>query len=243
MRKNLHIRIALFILLFSSGIFQSIAQDALKYKYPILPGTSEWENFKSTTEMIDACNIPDDVLASLSTKELWDICLQYPLMRQYTASNSPYRGIEGIIGTFNGLSELMRREDAHKVIYSYYLTEKVANINNTKNKGAYTFDFCAVELILAQKPIISRFSREEQLNVLTTMLEKYDEKSSYSEYFGMFGKVTSAFVANKYAEATGKTKRAENEQFRLFTEEMLLADASHVDTILSELIEYKKSIK
>lgn len=243
MRKNLNVRITLFLLIFSSSIFQSIAQDTLKYKYPVLPGTTEWKNFKSTAEMIDACNIPDDVLASLSTQELWNVCLQYPLLRQYTASNSPYRGIRGIINVSNGLTELMRRDDAHKVIYNYYLTEKVANISNTKNKGAYTFDFCAVELILAQKPIISRFSREEQLKVLTTMLEKYDEKSSYNEYFGMFGKATSAFTANKYAEAAGKAKRAENEQFRLFTEEMILADASHVDTILSELIEYQKITK
>lgn len=243
MRKKLHVRITLLVLFFWVNIFQSNGQDALKYKYPILPGTAEWKNFKSTAEMVDACNIPGDVLASLSTKELWDVCLQYPLLRQYTASNSPYRGIQGIIDVFNGFSELMRRDDAHKVIYGYYLTEKIANINNTKNKGAYTFDFCAIELILAQKPIISRFSREEQLNVLTTMLEKYGEKSSYNEYFGMFGKATTAFAANKYAEATGKTKRADDEQFRLFTEEMLLADALHVETILSELVEYQKSTR
>lgn len=208
-----------------------------------MPGTPEWKRFTSTVETIEACRIPDDILRSLSTKDLWDVCLKYPLLSQYTASNSPYKGIQAIISVFNGLTELMNREDANKVIYSHYLNENVADIDEVKDKGAYTFDYCAVELILAQKQIISRFTREEQLVVMSTMLQKYSEKQKYSEYFGLFGKISTVFAANKYAESTGKRHDTQREQTKLFTEEMLLTDGVDVDILLNELFEYQKSTK
>ena len=38
--------------------------------YPILPGTKEWENFNSRDEMMAACQIPTEIVASMSTEAL-----------------------------------------------------------------------------------------------------------------------------------------------------------------------------
>lgn len=39
----------------------------IDWDYPIKPGTEEWTNFKSGQEMLNACQIPENILKNLST--------------------------------------------------------------------------------------------------------------------------------------------------------------------------------
>lgn len=66
------------------------------------------------------------------------------------------------------------------------------------DKGGYTFLFCAIELLFSHDEIISRFKKEKKERVLKMILLKYEDKELYEEYFGFFGKMTTAFVANQY---------------------------------------------
>lgn len=42
-----------------------------------------WQSFQTLEEMQSACQIPDDVLPNLSTEELVQICMDYPLFGNY----------------------------------------------------------------------------------------------------------------------------------------------------------------
>jgi len=75
----------------------------LPWDYPVKPGTEEWKQFKSHKEMTDACQIPEKILSSLSTKDLTAICLQYPLLIDMFAFNIPDYGIDAVFDNFNGL--------------------------------------------------------------------------------------------------------------------------------------------
>jgi len=55
-------------------------KELLVWDYPAKLCTEEWAQFSAFQEMIDACLIPEDVLSLLSTEELLDVCLQYPLL-------------------------------------------------------------------------------------------------------------------------------------------------------------------
>lgn len=49
------------------------------YNYPIKPGTSEWKTLTSHDQMQRVCQIPDATLKSMSTTDLIETCLNYPL--------------------------------------------------------------------------------------------------------------------------------------------------------------------
>ena len=175
-----------------------------QYQYPVKPGTDEWKALNSTIEKIAICQLPESVLRKISTHDLLATCLNYPLLNNYTASNSPYEGLLNIIKTFNGLSEFLDRADAHQVLLQYYVFDKVSDIENKFDKGGYTFVFSAEELLLCNESIINRFSQNEQKRILKLILVKYEEKKLFQNYFGSYGKLTTAFVANKYIEKLDK---------------------------------------
>jgi len=194
-------------------------------------------------DRIDECQIPGNILKNIPTTDLLNICLQYPLLNNYTASNSPNKGLAAIISTFNGLTEFMSHSDSHKVLLNYYANESVSNINNSQDNGGYTFDFCAVELLLSQPVLLKRFTQKEQKDILNLILSKYNEKAKYEEYFGFYGKMTTAFVSNRYAESLGKATDVSNKKKELFTSEMLVADFSIIDQTILDVSSFAKAQK
>ena len=162
---------------------------------------------------MNAIQIPDKVLKSISTQELLSICLRYPFLRNYTASDSPYQGMNGVMSSFNGFKELTERTDVNIVLIEYYTSKKVSEIEIVDEKGSFTFDYCAFELLLCNDNIISKFSDEQKIFMLKLLMKRLNDKDDYKVYFGFFGKMTSAFVANKFAMLLGK-KETENDEKR-----------------------------
>ncbi|MES2650699.1 MAG: hypothetical protein V4663_03110 [Bacteroidota bacterium] len=226
----------LFLILFAFS--RLWGQNITDYDYPIKPGSSVWKNFKSTQEMVDACQIPEGVLKKLSTKDLLKVCLKYPLLRDYTASNSPYEGLKNIIGIFNGLTEFINRQDCHKFLFEHYKNQNINSIQSITNKGSYTFDICALELLLCQKQLMERFNKQELTDVLNTIMKKYEDKAKYADYFGFYGKMTTAFAGNKFKEALDSTRIEKDAKKKLFIEKMLIADFDIIDKIIAELQNY-----
>lgn len=106
------------------------------------------------------------------------------------------------------------------------------------DKGGYTFIFSAIELLLCHENIINRFSQNEQKRVLKLLLSKYQEKEQFKEYFGFYGKMTTAFVAIKYIERLDKQMLAVNNRQKLFSEKMLMIDLKVVDELLITIHDY-----
>ena len=90
------------------------------YTYPILPGSNEWRNFESVHEMIEACQIPEDLLTNMTTKALVQTVLDYPLLMDLLAEGEARHGFEVMISRFNGLQELSRRVDARDELEIQY---------------------------------------------------------------------------------------------------------------------------
>jgi len=93
-----------------------------KYEYPITPnGTpNEWKKFTSHTEMLDACEIPEEILKDLSTGELLLTCIGYPLAGDMLCYNNFEDGFKTVKENFNGLCELYERDDFSNTLSFYY---------------------------------------------------------------------------------------------------------------------------
>ncbi len=214
------------------------------FQYPVRPGTREWRALNNTNEKVAACQIPKTILQAISTKDLLITCLEYPLLNNYTASNSPYEGLINIAATFNGLAEFLRRSDAHDVLLAYYIAHNPSEIENRSDKGGYTFIFTAVELLFCHPSIFDRFGSDDQKRILQLLLSKYNEKSAFEQYFGFYGKMTTAFVTTKFiTKLDNQSNIYKGTSQKLFVEKMLISDLKVVDELLISVKEYADKIK
>lgn len=83
----------LLVCLFILNGFACFAQEkALTWDYPVKPGMEEWTKFESRPEMAEACLIPDSIIKNISTSDLLELCLNYPLLHDIMFYNFPQMG-------------------------------------------------------------------------------------------------------------------------------------------------------
>lgn len=153
-------KIIIFLLLVIPII--SFAQENVTWDYPIKPGSEEWKGFQSSMEMVDACQIPDNILNSISTKELLNICLRYPMFLDIHFANNLQDGLDIIIPSFNGLAELLNRDDCPEVLMDKYYKETPCDVK--LKKGNNTLKLFYLELLISQEHIITQLEESKEKN-------------------------------------------------------------------------------
>lgn len=244
-------KLAVTLLIFMSPFFVAFSYgQETKWDYPVKPGTEQWKSFQTTPEILTALQIPDEILKSLSTEELLTICLNYPLFTSYIFSNSPFEGMNGVVQSFNGFEAFSSRNNMGEVLLSFYERKQISEIGQIEkgiDKASFKFYHCGIELLLCNNKIISKLSKDQQTNILKLVMKKYVEKLSFMDSFGFWGKMTSAFVGNKYASLLGKQDADSDEQLKnakkLFSERMLMTDLKVVDVILVDVDKFVKELK
>lgn len=191
----------LFFCLLCATICQ--AQQTVNWTYPIVPGSNEWKEFQSHQEMVDACQIPENVLASIDTESLVHLCLNYPLLFDIYAYNQVSDGFDAFYNQFNGIQELLRRQNAIDVLLVLYqskLQQQSSMLDNQivslLEKGKYKFEVSAIELFMGCPQIQPILSDQKLSEVITALMNGYEEKCKcLSENKKL------AFQSNVYARA------------------------------------------
>ena len=150
----------------------------LSWDYPIKPGMEEWKNFHSYAEMVNACQIPEDILVSLSTEELLQICLGYPLPN-VLSFNRYNDGLDLMSNDYNGVKELFNREDLSKELLSWYDCQ-IKNLTIWNKEGFGTQKGLVSIKIVIFETLLSRVSSDYK-NVLQSLVTGYEEKLKYPE--------------------------------------------------------------
>ncbi len=78
MKKTVTFVWSIFLLVFIS--IDMNAQSIKSWDYPIKPGTEAWQALSTHEDMLKACQIPAEILKTVSTEELIELCLAYPLL-------------------------------------------------------------------------------------------------------------------------------------------------------------------
>ncbi|MDE6654000.1 MAG: hypothetical protein K2K37_06405 [Muribaculaceae bacterium] len=97
-----------------------------------------WQYLESNDERWEALQIPEDFLSTMSTEELVEACMTYPLALDCFAFNDVQYGISEVISRFNGYAELKQRDDAFDKVLDFY-GRKLAEIELFGNTVGYTF--------------------------------------------------------------------------------------------------------
>jgi hypothetical protein len=170
------------------------------WDYPVKPGTPEWVELKNTGERIAACQIPDEILNSLSTECLTKICMQYPFIYDMIhAFNYMSDGFRVFFENFNGIRELYNREEVltellkqyHNLINDMYTLEGASS-----EKIGYVWSISILEVLLYGYSQKVDASVENYKNVLLYLTVEYEEKLKYADHFYMQG-----FNSNLFARA------------------------------------------
>lgn len=165
--------------------FQMYEESTDSYLFPITPENNpeEWAEFLSLQEMLDVCQIPDDILKSMSTKGLIETCLNYPLFGNMFAYNSYLQGMEVLHQQFNGLSELSNRENAAEELLYYYTSINYDEVV-TSNDPYFTLRVLFFDYYMSQDKVLLKLSAEERAQLLNNCRNVIELKTGrYSDIF------------------------------------------------------------
>lgn len=165
----------------------SVAKTA-EYEYPISPDKEEWGQYNHG-EKVDMLNIDQEILDNLQTDELLEVVLEYPLFSDMYFHGGYQTGFEIMSEHFNGLQELMGREDAADcLIKKHQEMEEPQNIEEQVT-------LANLEIILAQ-PCVRQLLSEAD--------EKYMEEQQKMQK--KRNVVSSNFFTNVYEKCVGEQK-------------------------------------
>lgn len=144
------------------------------YQYPTLPGTPEWDALKDNQEKIDACVVPQEILDNMTTEEVLETLLNYPLQANISAFNSIQAGVEVVYHWYSGevLSTLLSRPDRADVILHRYQNTPLEG-KTTDETFENSYDQDTMEVLMQMKPIKALYTEEQLLEIERAVSETY----------------------------------------------------------------------
>lgn len=156
------------------------------YEFPITPTETpeKWREFQTYQEMLNACQIPEEKLKTMSTEGLIETCLSYPLMGNIMLNNSTYQGFINQISEFNGLKELLTRNDLGSSMCKLYYNLSFEDMLKTDKYPASRLRY--FEYIISQPDVLEKINHEEKQKLLDFALEIAKTKlKKHSETFSV----------------------------------------------------------
>lgn len=89
-------------------------------KFAISIFDEEWKELDGKEEMLAVCQLPDMLLKKLSTYELLKLTEEHPMLGDIYAAETTEEGFRNVVNSFNGLRELLSREDCLEVVCEEY---------------------------------------------------------------------------------------------------------------------------
>ena len=69
-----------FVCVFTTSAYADETNESEVYTYPVQKGTEEWAEFTTHAQQIEATQIPSELLDVMSTEDLLESVLEYPLL-------------------------------------------------------------------------------------------------------------------------------------------------------------------
>ncbi len=156
------------------------------WNYPIKPGTEQWKSLKTLNERIAVQQIPENILKSLSTEEVFSAWLELPGRLELLAFSTMQNGFEVTVRRYNVLKELLNRNDVGKVVLSKYLRIDPENLKqdwSVIEKGKFITDFAFIEFLLSQSEVLKNLSKNEKKLIVKNAIMNINKKQSFKEMF------------------------------------------------------------
>jgi len=145
------------------------------YKYPIVPGMKEWQQLKSTDDAYKLCQLPDDIIKSISTQGLIDALIHAPLFTGFYHLSSILSALKwhGHYESFNSAKELFLREDAGNALVAYY---KLVRLNCIPASWVINEDnerLMGLECLFTKQQILDKMGHTQKKEAVVALLSNY----------------------------------------------------------------------
>jgi hypothetical protein len=234
--KTKILRLTLLLVLFVPMFAFSQAED-VKWDYPVKPGTKEWNELKTEKERINAVQIPDDVLDSMTTEDMVDACINFPLFGYYSAFNTPQEGFNIMLARFNIFNKVCEMDHVGNYLTKIY---EDAGMSGWKKMGDkldseyWTLRLSYLEYFIAQKEVIYNLNPGEKIKLLKIAKTKLDQKRAHESFNSIPGIGSSLLLMSRILDSENALQGSlsEKENIRYFFETGLLNDPEVANEIL-----------
>jgi hypothetical protein len=212
------------------------------YDFPIKGGTPEWKALKTHDEMLNALQIPENIFKNMTTEDLAQTCLNYPLFPDIWAFDGLQYGFEQVKNGFNGLQELFKRKSAGQVLIKKYNEMDPTSFNKNWTpieKGKFATEFSKIEIILAQNDILKNLLENDLKLLLKEALKKNNSMSLNSNIFDIKSIEPNTFLMGKIllkAQDNNFVLRIlGNKNLKIFLETGSFANKNSINDIISSV--------
>ena len=182
--------------IFSGACFPEVSD---KYVYPVVPGMKEWQQLKSMDDAYQLCQLPDDILKSISTQGLIDALIRTPLFTglDLISSNSSVLKWYAHYDQLNSARELFQREDAGAALVAYYKLVDCDCLVNLSGVGTYLEyeRMMGLEILFTKQEILATMGHDKKKEAVTALLANYEQYDSWHVLVSM----AHIMLADKYA--------------------------------------------
>jgi hypothetical protein len=240
--KKFYFIIVLVMLVDLTGGFAQKANDA--YNFPVKRGTEQWNALKSYQDKRNACTLPESLLATISTKGLIEIYLDYPLLGDLMVFSTPQEGIRKLQENFNGARELLKRKDVATLLLEKYTSMNpaaAATQMSLEKKGEYSFKIMAIEILLAQESVLVSLDARNRKVLLSLAQEKLDAKKNDQEVYGSLSYSTTGWIMARILKQSNYTpalNSLRDEKYKFFADQGVVADYAVLDNVVSQAKQY-----
>ena len=244
MRKNI-----LFIA-FSFLIFSMSAQNKKSDAYTDFPTKAEWEEIWSTNDetvhdkVMAAMQVPDVLLAKMSTEGLLETCMLYPANRWIlTDAQGNYQNTYRFyVDRSNAYAAFFKRTDAAAVALKMYNDFDYASADEVYLEKGNTMDFAihhtkamCLGMLLGQEEMINKMTDAQKIEAIKIGLEKADDIDDSEVYGGtsrgmIFYPIPSIMDRADFSEM--KLLKEENENVRNYLSTAHLVSREDLQSIL-----------
>jgi hypothetical protein len=146
-----------------------------KYTYPIVPGMGEWKSLGSTDEAYELCQLPDEILKSISTPGLIDALIHAPLFPGFYLLSSSSSALKwhGHYERFNSAKELFQRKDAGNALVAYYGLVSFDCVNPPFGTYGDYEKIIGLECLFTKQDILDKMSLAKKQEAVTALLANY----------------------------------------------------------------------
>lgn len=185
------------------------------WDYPVKPEMEEWKTLKNNQEKVLVCQIPQEILDTINTNELLELCIKYPLLNDIYAFNDNYEGLNKLINDFNGIRELFSRKEIGEILLNKY-SKQLDNqfILNSKysdfDKGAYIVLISTLELLLSVPEIQTQLPLLSKKKIMSELWRGYELKKRENAYFQGIGFKTNFSARSQILSSVEENKKLIN---------------------------------
>jgi hypothetical protein len=188
-----------------SEFFDDGKQAEDEYLFPQL--STEWGPDETVQSRLDVLQVPESMLATISTTGLLETCLNFPYLTDIFFYNDFQQGFEELSAEFNGFRELVKRPDLADAMLTKYnrMGGEVAEIKSRSNVeiGRFSIQHFVLEMTLAQDVVLKNLNEEQEKHLIAMSVEHTKIERSNPDVFGNLNAVpTSLLYAKKIVNAS-----------------------------------------